>query len=317
MHTKGKVALLPPVNAVETPRIIFKTPDDLQTIQLCDHQVWTIGRDPTSLIRITDRFASRFHAKLKVFKERHCCFWDLNSSNGSLYNGQPVKGQVLLSHGDQITIGNAELTFKHSFVTKHDQPALQLNRQVLMVQGSAVQGKIWQEIFLSQDVAVIWETPFVDLKQLIGLRTASHTLPELLVIDVRAVSAEIYELSRWCRTQEIKTQILLIDSQETEVSKSDQSKAKSKGFLGLYPAFSQALMSHKTELAQQMQTVFNGFGKTSLNQAQLFKALASLEQMLYQTVAPAVQSPASIRHDSDPSLDDLTALKVDPRRKVK
>jgi FHA domain len=303
------------VNA--SPRIILTTPQKTQTIYLSEHRICTIGRDPANFIQILDRFASRFHAKIEMFEDRHCCFYDLNSSNGSLHNGQTVTDAVILSHGDHITIGSAEMLLKHGFVTKHDLPETNSILQVLMIHSSAVQGKIWQEIFLSQDIPVIWEIPGVDLKQMIGLRTTANTLPQLLIIDVRAVSSDVHTLSRWCRTQQIKVQILLIDSRCTEVAKSEQSQAKAKGFVGLYPAFSHRLLLQKSELAKQVQTVLNSVGRDTLKYSALFKSLETLDQMLRQSSRLAPQQGAAEAKLVDADLDDMTALKVDPRRKLK
>jgi pSer/pThr/pTyr-binding forkhead associated (FHA) protein len=307
---------LPPVKAIETPRIILKTPKDVQTVQLDRHKIWTIGRDRDNLIQIPDRLVSRFHAKLEIFENRHCCFWDLSSRNGSLHNELPIASGVLLNHGDRIKIGSAELLFKHSFIATSDLHQAQSNRQVLMVHASATQGKIWQEILLSQDIAVIWETPGVDLKQLISLSTTSNTLPQLLIIDVRAVPKDVYTLSRWCRVQQIKVQILLIDSHGTEISESKQTQARARGFLGLYPAFSQKLLSRKSELAQQVWPVLKACGLMTLKDKALFKALEKLDQLLHEAAHPiAVRCNGNAGFKlEEMSLDELTSLKINPRK---
>ena len=304
------------MNVIEPPQIILKTPQDLKKLNLSEHRVWTIGRDPSNLIQISDRFASRFHAKLEVFETRHCCFYDLNSRNGSLYNGQPISGGILLAHGDRVTIGNAELLLKHNFITTHDPSEGLPTLQALMVHGSAVQGKIWQEILLSQDITVMWEIPGVDLQQLIGLRSAAHTLPHLLIIDIRAVSSEIFSFSRWCRSQQIKVQILLIDSRCTEVAKAERSLAKSKGFLDLCPAFSHRLLTRKSEIAQQVQLLMRSLGNTQFKYSELFRSLESLDPTLRKTSRLAAD-PSAGYDCADLNEEDLTALKADPRRKLK
>ena len=304
------------MNAIEPPQIILKTPEELKTLNLSEQRVWTIGRDPSNLIQISDRFASRFHAKLEVFENRHCCFYDLNSRNGSLHNGQPVSGGVFLAHGDRVVIGSAELLLKHPCITAHDFSGAQPALQALMIQGSAVQGKIWQEILLSQGFSVTWEIPGVDLQQLIGLRSAAHTLPHLLIIDIRAVSSDISALSRWCRSQQIKVQILLIDSHCTQVVKAEQSEAKAKGFLELYPAFPHQLLARKAELTQQVQLIMSSLGRLQIKESELFKVLESLDQTLRKTSRSPVASQGGYAH-ADSGEDDLTALKADPRWKLK
>jgi pSer/pThr/pTyr-binding forkhead associated (FHA) protein len=304
------------VKAIETPRIILKTTQTVQTIQLDQHKVWTIGRDRNNLIQISDRFASRFHAKLEIFEGRHCCFWDLSSRNGTLHNDLPLINGVLLNHGDRIKIGSVELLFKHSFIATYDQHQAEQNRQVVMVHASAIQGKIWQEILLSQDIAVIWETPGVDLKQLISLSAISNTLPQLLIIDIRAVPKDIYTLTQWCQVQQIKVQILLIDSLALEISESKYLQARAKGFLDLYPAFSQNLLTQKSELAQRVRTILKTCGLMTLHDKKLFKALEKLDQLLYKAALPIVDysnRDAGFELD-EMSLEDLTSLKISPRK---
>jgi hypothetical protein len=186
----------------------------------------------------------------------------------------------------------------------------------MMVHASAIQGKIWQEILLSQNIAVLWETPGVDLRQLISLRTTTNTLPQLLIVDVRAVSNDIDVLSQWCRAQQIKVQILLIDSRSNRISKSEQSQAKARGFLDLYPAFSQRLLNKKSGFEQPLQTVLKGCGLTTPKYSEFFKALETLDQLLNQT-SRSIADRYKLEAGFDPgdiSLDDLTSLKVDPRK---
>lgn len=308
----------------DAPRLIIKTPQEVKTVQLLEHKVWTIGRNRSNLIRILDRFASRFHGKLEIFEGRLCCYWDLNSSNGSLLNDQRIQSGVILNHGDRITIGSTELLLKHRFVTTASQPQLPVNQQVLMIHASAVQGKIWQEILLSQNIAVEWDCPGTDLQQLVNLRTTTHTLPGLLILDVNAIAGDISALGHWCRTKVIETQILLIDSQRNTIPPEEQSQAKANGFLDLYPAFSPRLLTQRAQFEPPLQTVLKGCGQPlTLNDDSLSKALQALSQLINQTAhsIPHVPHDAELHkvephdaepHKAEPRNAELPELEDDP-----
>jgi serine phosphatase RsbU (regulator of sigma subunit) len=70
----------------------------------------TIGRSRDSDIFLPDQWLSRQHAAIE---ERDDGFWvgDLNSKNGTLLNGEPVRTWRRLRPGDVITLGEHTLTF--------------------------------------------------------------------------------------------------------------------------------------------------------------------------------------------------------------
>jgi transcriptional regulator with GAF, ATPase, and Fis domain len=69
----------------------------------------TIGRDPSNWLCLNDRLVSRKHCEISrdgdVFTVR-----DLDSRNGLMVNGLPVKERVL-QHGDQLEIGDSLFLF--------------------------------------------------------------------------------------------------------------------------------------------------------------------------------------------------------------
>lgn len=68
----------------------------------------TIGREPTSTIRIDSRYVSRKHARIEQ-QEDAAVLIDLGSTNGMLLNGTRVEGTVPLAPGDIVTIGEVVL----------------------------------------------------------------------------------------------------------------------------------------------------------------------------------------------------------------
>src|SRR5262245_27904636 len=69
----------------------------------------TIGREDDNRIRLNDERVSRFHAKIQEDGGR-VILTDLDSTNGTRVNGQPVQMRVL-QPGDQMTIGRCLLLF--------------------------------------------------------------------------------------------------------------------------------------------------------------------------------------------------------------
>ena len=70
-----------------------------------------IGRDSSNLVAIEDSKASREHAKIR-FADGVFSLLDLGSSNGTFVNERQVSGQVPLSDGDLIRIGDTVMAFK-------------------------------------------------------------------------------------------------------------------------------------------------------------------------------------------------------------
>ncbi len=65
----------------------------------------TVGRDAESAVRLEARNVSRCHAKLTV--ENGTAFVeDLGSRNGTLLNGQPVRGRRKLRGGDVLQVAD-------------------------------------------------------------------------------------------------------------------------------------------------------------------------------------------------------------------
>lgn len=70
-----------------------------------------IGRDPGNLVAIDDAKSSREHAKVR-YADGMYTVADLGSSNGTFVNERPVAGQIPLSDGDLIRVGDTVFAFK-------------------------------------------------------------------------------------------------------------------------------------------------------------------------------------------------------------
>lgn len=69
------------------------------------HGEINIGRKNGNFIVLDDPYASGYHAKI-LLKNDDCILEDLDSTNGTLLNGNKVVGRKYLNSGDEITIGN-------------------------------------------------------------------------------------------------------------------------------------------------------------------------------------------------------------------
>jgi pSer/pThr/pTyr-binding forkhead associated (FHA) protein len=73
--------------------------------------IWTIGRDRLLTISIPDRRLSRRHAVIQYIHHQGFYLVDLNSTNGSFVNGEPVQGRLLLKDGDRIRLSSLAFSF--------------------------------------------------------------------------------------------------------------------------------------------------------------------------------------------------------------
>ncbi|HBB35195.1 MAG TPA: phosphopeptide-binding protein [Cyanobacteria bacterium UBA9273] len=73
--------------------------------------IWTIGRDRQLTLSIPDPHLSRHHAVIQYRAKGGFYLVDLNSTNGSFLNGEPVYGRVRLKDGDRIRISSLAFYF--------------------------------------------------------------------------------------------------------------------------------------------------------------------------------------------------------------
>lgn len=91
------------------PRLlVIAGPSKDATIPLPEGEA-TVGRDPTNIVAIVDPSVSRKHCLLRR-EDGRFQIRDLDSRNGTVVNGAPVKEQWL-RHGDQITTGDSIFLF--------------------------------------------------------------------------------------------------------------------------------------------------------------------------------------------------------------
>jgi serine/threonine-protein kinase len=94
----------------DTVYLMFESGDDKGRVVPVTGDEFVIGRDDAADLQILDTRASRRHAALKVLPGGNAELRDLESSNGTLLNGAPVKSAVL-SGNERLRIGDTELSF--------------------------------------------------------------------------------------------------------------------------------------------------------------------------------------------------------------
>ena len=94
------------------PHLVVTNAEGLRlTLPLDDGITWRIGRDPGGKIVLADEAASRRHAVIQRSEVGEYYVLDLGSRNGTFVQGRRVRTPVLLSHGDEISIGGHKLVF--------------------------------------------------------------------------------------------------------------------------------------------------------------------------------------------------------------
>src|SRR4051794_29768379 len=94
----------------DTVYLLFDSGDEKGRVVQVTGDEFVIGRDDSANLQILDTRASRRHVALKVLPGGNAELRDLDSSNGTLLNGAPVKSAVL-SGNEKIRIGDTEMSF--------------------------------------------------------------------------------------------------------------------------------------------------------------------------------------------------------------
>ncbi len=101
--------------AGEDYQLVYKIGGEERSIAL-DRPEIVMGRGPECQLQLTDPGISRQHAKVNKSGEDFVCI-DLNSRNGTRVNGARIT-QVVLSDGDEITLGKFPLHFRRRLSEK-------------------------------------------------------------------------------------------------------------------------------------------------------------------------------------------------------
>ena len=89
-------------------RLILATAEGQQAIEL--RPTNSLGRHPNNTIQLLDKIVSKEHCILEQ-REGHFVLRDLGSLNGTYVNGERVRGETILKHGDEIALGSTRARY--------------------------------------------------------------------------------------------------------------------------------------------------------------------------------------------------------------
>ncbi len=93
-------------------RLILATPEGQQAIEL--RSVNSLGRHPNNSIQLLDKIVSKEHCILEQ-RDGGFILRDLGSLNGTYVNGERVRGEMPLRHGDEIALGSTRARYDDGY----------------------------------------------------------------------------------------------------------------------------------------------------------------------------------------------------------
>jgi pSer/pThr/pTyr-binding forkhead associated (FHA) protein len=173
-------------------------------------QRWTIlrptivGRDPQCDIVIADRQVSRQHARLSP-SQQGILIEDLNSKNGTHYNGQPLSAPQLLQDGDVIQIALAQ-----QFVFLSSDATLPLEVDDLEQRPFLERGEPVGRLRLEKRSRRVWIGGEEDLPP---LSVAQFALLEILYDKSgQVISREMLSSAIWGDTEALEVSMQALDA---------------------------------------------------------------------------------------------------------
>jgi len=89
-------------------KLLLSTAEGQQAIEL--RAVNSLGRHPNNTIQLLDKIVSKEHCIVEV-RDGRFVLRDLGSLNGTYVNGERVRGETWLKHGDEIALGSTRARF--------------------------------------------------------------------------------------------------------------------------------------------------------------------------------------------------------------
>jgi adenylate cyclase len=89
-------------------KLLLSTAEGQQAIDL--RPVNSLGRHPNNTIQLLDKIVSKEHCIVEA-REGRFVLRDLGSLNGTYINGERVRGEMWLKHGDEIALGSTRARF--------------------------------------------------------------------------------------------------------------------------------------------------------------------------------------------------------------
>jgi adenylate cyclase len=112
-------------------RLIFGTPNGERSLELQRNN--GLGRHPGNSLQLMDKIASKEHCTIEQ-RGSQFVLRDLGSLNGTFINGERVKGERTLRHGDEIEIGMTRARYDDG-VSPRTYPKIPISPDVVQSRG--------------------------------------------------------------------------------------------------------------------------------------------------------------------------------------
>jgi pSer/pThr/pTyr-binding forkhead associated (FHA) protein len=271
---------------IAIPRLVFRKYLGNSYLDLVGKQSWSIGRDETCDIILSDTWVSRKHALLTVTDTGEFYLEDLRSRNGLMVNNQTITTPVLLQDGDVLMIGMTEIEFSYPADVSSDvsspEPSAIIPKTVLITLTLPNQAEIWRTLLSAQGLTVIISTFEGNLQQMICEQAAAkHPLPDLLLIDIEAQPSNTYAFCRWCRSAYPKIKLLLFSATRTEIFQVERQWAMYQGAQDLLTGFrEQNLVGSAIEITTKVDRALKALEWQPLQQKTLITTLLELQTQI-------------------------------------
>lgn len=166
-----------------------------------------------------------------------------------------------------------------------------LQPTVLIIQATDFQGTAWEAALASQQVAVIRESPDVDILLILRqLQSAGIGLPDLLLLDMGIPGLNPYAFCRLCRDTYPDLAIILTNNSQRQISDAERRWAVFQGAQGVVPGFQQETLL--TDLMSGVEQVLQFLENKALDQQALIPVLLDLSKLREgrESVAPQRRS---------------------------
>jgi hypothetical protein len=150
---------------------------------------------------------------------------------------------------------------------------------ILMIHSVHLQSIIWQTVFKSQRISVIQESPDTDLStNLEQLKEAGLILPSLLIVDINNIGFNPYSFCRWCREHHPNLKVILINSQQLDISPPERQWAINQGAAELLPGFN--LENLVSSVTNGIKSVLSVLDNQELDNGALIAVLLKMKREL-------------------------------------
>src|ERR1700716_635869 len=102
-------------------KLILATAEGQQAIDL--RQINSLGRHPNNTIQLLDKIVSKEHCLVEQ-RDGRFVLRDLGSLNGTYVNGERVRGETALQHGDEIALGSTRARYDDGSGAAPPPPAI-------------------------------------------------------------------------------------------------------------------------------------------------------------------------------------------------